>query len=354
MIHLTHAGSGASGRAGAAPQLRVQGNALVDAGGQQVVLRGVDRSGGEFSCVQDSGFWSGPADQASVAAMKQWGVNSVRIPMNEACWNGESYVPRQYRGLRYKQAVESYVRLLNRNGMVAILDLQWTDGSYNGPSAVCSSAPATCAKPMPDAAQAIPFWRSVARVFKGNDAVLFDVFNEPYPQAATGSENQAWQCWLHGGSACPGISYQAAGMQQLVTAIRSAGAGNVIMIGGISWANDLTQWLREEPADPAHNLVADWHSYNFNRCVSIACWNSQIAPVIAKVPVIAAEIGQDGCADSYIDPLMNWLDARSTGYLAWAWNADFNCSSGPSLITNYTGTPTAYGVGFRSHLKTLK
>jgi endoglucanase len=351
VIHLTHAGSGSPGRAGPAPQLHVQGNALLDAGGHQVVLHGVDRSGGEYSCVQGSGFWSGPVNQASVVAMKQWGVNSVRIPMNEACWNGESYVPRQYRGLRYQQAVESYVRLLNRNGMVAILDLQWTDGSYNGPSAVCSSAPATCAKPMPDAAQAIPFWASVARAFKGNHAVIFDVFNEPYPQAAAGSENQ---CWLHGGGDCPGISYRAAGMQQLVNAIRSAGAGNVIMVGGIGWANDLTQWLRDEPADPDHNLVAAWHSYNFNRCVSPACWNRQIAPVIAKVPVIAAEIGQNGCADSYIDPLMNWLDARSTGYLAWAWNADFNCSSGPSLITNYTGIPTAYGAGYRSHLKTLK
>ena len=33
---------------------------------------------------------------------------------------------------------------------------------------------------MPDAAQAIPFWTSVASTFKGNDAVIFDLFNEPY------------------------------------------------------------------------------------------------------------------------------------------------------------------------------
>ena len=29
--------------------------------------------------------------------------------------------------------------------------------------------------------------------------------------------------------------------------------------------------------------------------------------------------------------LMNWLDARSTSYLAWAWNADFSCKEGPGL-----------------------
>ena len=75
--------------------------------------------------------------------------------------------------------------------------------------------------------------------------------------------------------------------------------------------------------------------------------------MIAQVPVIAGEIGENDCADGYIDPLMSWLDSQSTSYLAWAWNADFNCSSGPGLITDYTGTPTAYGAGYKSHLLAL-
>ena len=342
-----------TGSGGAAPQLHVSGNKLVNTSGQRVVLHGVNRSGGEFSCVNGAGIWSGPMDQASVTAIKKWNVNAVRVQLNEACWNGQSYIPLQYRGVRYQQAVESYVRLLNRNGIVAILDLQWTDGSYNGPSAVCSSEPATCEKPMPDAVQSIPFWTSVARTFKSNDAVIFDVFNEPYPDAATGSEAQGWQCWLRGGNACPGIGYQVAGMQSLVDTIRSTGANNVIMLAGIRFANDLSQWLQHEPTDPDHNLAASWHSYNFNSCVSPSCWNSQVAPVIAKVPVIAGEIGENNCADTYIVPLMNWLDARSTSYLAWAWNADFTCSGGPSLITSYSGTPTPYGAGYRSHVSSL-
>src|SRR5204862_7784944 len=137
---------------------------------------------------------------------------------------------------------------------------------------------------MPDAGQSVPFWGSVARAFRGNDAVIFDVFNEPFPQAATGSETAGWRCWLRGGGACPGLSYRAAGMQSLVNAIRSAGARNVILIAGTLFANDLSQWLRYEPADPDHNLAASWHSYNFNRCTSRSCWQRQIAPVIARVP----------------------------------------------------------------------
>jgi hypothetical protein len=143
-------------------------------------------------------------------------------------------------------------------------------------------------------------------------------------------------------------------MQSLVSAVRSTGATNVIMVGGLSWANDLSSWLAFEPADPAHNLVASWHSYNFNACNTSACWSGQVAPVIARVPLVAGEIGENDCAASYITPLMSWLDARSAGYLAWTWDSwAGGCGWGPTLITGYDGTPTPYGAGYRAHLLTL-
>ena len=337
-----------------APQLHVSGNKLLNAAGQQVILRGVDRSGTEYACVQGNGIFDGEVDQAAVTAMKSWGVNAVRVPLNEACWNAESYVNSAYAGTNYINAIKSYVGLLNANGMDVILDLHWTDGTYTGPSAGCSSAQATCQKPMPDAAQAIPFWSSVASTFKGNDAVIFDLFNEPYASRADNNNSaEGWQCW-ETGSPCTGISYPVAGMQQMINAVRGAGANNVIMLGGEEYANDLTGWLQYKPTDPDNNLVASWHSYNFNTCSTQSCWTSQIAPVIAAVPVIAGEIGENDCAGSYIDPLTTWLDSESTSYLAWAWNADFNCSSGPGLITDYVpGDPTAYGAAYKAHLASL-
>jgi hypothetical protein len=337
-----------------APQLHVSGNHLVNASGGAVVLHGVDRSGTEYACVQGNGIFDGPSDQASITAMRSWGVTAVRVPLNEACWNAESYVDAAYAGASYQSAIEAYVNLLNDNGIVAILDLHWTDGAYSGTSSGCASAEAICQKPMPDAAESVPFWTSVATAFKGNDAVIFDLFNEPYPSRADNfNETEGWQCWLNGGSSCVGISYPVAGMQTLVNAVRGAGANNVIMLGGIEYANDLTQWLTYEPADPDGNLVASWHSYNFNTCSTQSCWTSQVAPVAAKVPVIAGEIGENDCADTYIDPLMTWLDSASISYLAWAWNADFNCSQGPGLITDYDGAPTAYGAGYEAHLQSL-
>jgi endoglucanase len=340
---------------GPAPQLHVSGNELVDQNGNPVTLHGVDRSGTEYACVQGNGIFDGPNDQASITAMKSWGpVNAVRVPLNEACWNAESYVNSAYAGTNYINAIKAYVSLLNANGIVAILDLHWTDGQYTGPSAGCSSAQATCQKPMPDAAQSVPFWTSVANTFKGNDAVIFDLFNEPYPERADNSnETEGWQCWLNGGSSCVGIGYPVAGMQSLVNAVRSTGANNVIMLGGLEYSNDLTQWLQYEPADPDHNLTASWHSYNFNACSNQSCWTSQVAPVAAKVPLIAGEIGENDCSGSYINPLTTWLESEKASFLAWAWNADFPCSSGPGLITDYTGTPTAYGAAYKSILQAL-
>ena len=49
---------------------------------------------------------------------------------------------------------------------------------------------------------------------------------------------------------------------------------------------------------------------------------------------------------------MPWLDARSASYLAWAWNP-YSCTSFPSLISSYNGTPTAFGKGYRAHLRSL-
>jgi endoglucanase len=338
----------------AAPQLHVSGNKLVNASGTQVVLHGVNRSGTEYACVQGNGIFDGPNDQASITAMKSWGpVNAVRVPLNEACWNAESYVNSAYAGTNYINAIKSYVSLLNTNGIVAILDLHWTDGTYTGPSAGCSSAQATCQKPMPDAAQAIPFWTSVANTFKGNDAVIFDLFNEPYASRATGNTTTGWQCWENGGT-CSGISYQVAGMQQMVNAVRSTGANNVLMLGGEEYSNDLTSWLQYKPTDPDNNLVASWHSYNFNTCSSQSCWTSQIAPVIASVPVVAGEIGENDCAGTYINPLTAWLESENTSFLAWTWD-DWSggCSSGPTLITDYTGTPTNYGAAYKAILQAL-
>jgi endoglucanase len=333
---------------GAAPKLKVSGNKLLTGTGATYRLLGVNRSGGEFACIQGNGIWDGPMDQASVTAMRSWKVRAVRVPLNEECWLGTADVPAAYGGATYQNAVKAYVNLLVANGITPIVEMHWNYGQYTGNSSGCSDVKATCQKPMPDAQYAPSFWTGVANAFKGNDAVVLDLFNEPYPERATGSATSGWVCWRDGGT-CPGITYQVAGFQSLVNAVRATGATNVIMIGGLAYSNDLTQWLQYKPSDPLNNIAAFAHIYNFNTCANTSCYDSQLAPVAAQVPLALTEIGENDCAHGFVDTLMNWADAHGVGYLGWTWN-NWNCSTGPALISDYNGTPTAFGQGIKDHL----
>ncbi|MGP3968090.1 glycoside hydrolase family 5 protein [Streptomyces sp. 6N223] len=336
----------------AAPALQVSGNQLVTESGDTFRPLGVNRSGGEFGCVQGKEIFDGPVDQAAVDAMKTWHVNTVRVPLNEECWLGTAGVPAGGpTPAEYQKAVQDYADLLVSNGINVILDLHWTRGKDEGESAACPDVAATCQKPMPNMATSPQFWSEVATAFKGNDAVIFDLFNEPYPDAANNWSDvaAAWTCLRDGGT-CAGIEYEVAGMQDLVDAVRDTGATNVLMVGGLEWTNNLTQWLDYAPDDPLENLVASWHSYNFNACVTPSCWDDQIGAVAAEVPVQVGEFGQDTCAHDYVDQVMEWADANGVGYTAWTWNP-WGCSGGNVLIEDWDGTPTStYGEAVKAHI----
>ncbi|MFN2539401.1 MAG: cellulase family glycosylhydrolase, partial [Mycobacteriales bacterium] len=236
------------------------------------------------------------------------------------------------------------------HGLVAILDLHWTDGFDKGPGVSCPDSTAACQKSMADAAHAPVFWTSVAKTFRDDQATVFDLFNEPFLDVSHAlPKAQAWRCWRNGGDACPGFSFRVAGMQSLVDAVRATGARNVLMLGGLSWSLDLTGWLKHKPRDPTGNLAAAWHVYNFNACTA-SCWKSNVAAVAKVVPVVAGEIGEDDCRHVFVDQLMPWLDAHRVSYLGWTWNTYAACKGHPILIKDYNGTPSTFGAGIKAHL----
>lgn len=310
--------------------LHVAGNRLLTGAGAEVVLRGVNRSGTEYACIQGWGIFDGPSDTASIRAMASWRISAVRVPLNEDCWLGINGADPAYSGTNYRSAIKSYVKRLHQVGLVAILDLHWT---------AAGTAPSQGQQNMPDADHAPAFWRSVATTFRADSSTVFDLFNEPH--------DVSWTCWKRGGDC--GLGYRVAGMQTLLNAVRGTGATNPVLVGGLAYANDLSSWLRYRPSDPAGNLMASWHSYNFNACSAATCWDAQLAPVARQVPVVAGEVGESDCAHGYLDALLPWLDRHHAGYLGWGWDT-FDCSSFPALISSYDGTPTAYGVGLRDHL----
>jgi hypothetical protein len=330
----------------AAQGLHVEGNHLVDHG-VTVRLLGVNHSGTEYTCVQNNGIFEGPSDTTLAAAMKTWKANAVRVPLNEDCWLGINGVNAQYSGAPYRTALATYVGMLRSQGLYVILDLHW-----NGPGTTV----AMHQQPMADADHAVDFWTSVATTFKAQDGVVFDLYNEPYVDTSNAQTSDAWQCWLSGctitgGDATP-PTWTSAGMQALVDAVRAAGAPNVIMVGGLAYANDLSGWLAHEPNDPSHNLAASFHEYSFNTCKDATCWDGVIGKVAAQVPVVTGELGENDCAHGFIDGYMPWADTHGVSYLGWTWNV-WDCSNGPALVIDYAGTATAFGAGFKAHLATV-
>src|SRR5207249_12128130 len=136
-----------------APTVRVQGSQLVDSAGRAVRLRGVNRSGAEYACAQGWGIFDGPSDSASVRAIASWRANVVRLPLNETCWLGINGVPAAYSGANYQKAIADFVVLLNRYGLVVILDLHWT---------AADTAKALAQAPMPNRDHTPELWRQVA------------------------------------------------------------------------------------------------------------------------------------------------------------------------------------------------
>jgi endoglucanase len=331
--------------------LHVSGNKLLNGNGQQVSLRGVNYPDTVYACIGDDGppaVSDGPLDSTSVAALQSWGVNVLRLSINETCWLGINGVP--VGGSAYINPLLSYINLLTSANIAVIIDLQWN---------AAGTAIANGLQPMPDADHATAFWTSVANTLGSNSAVIFDLFNEPYPDSGADS-TAAWTCLLNGGT-CPGISYTTVGTQSLLNAVRATGATNVIMVPGIQATNQLDQWLSYKPTDSytvagSQQIMADMHFYppGHDSCTDESCWNGAALTVAKSVPFIAGEIGEFDCADGFINPLMTWLESNAGGnYLAWGWYPE-DCASTPALITDYVpGDPTDFGAGFKAHLQSL-
>lgn len=336
--------AGGSGDAGGLAGLHVEGNHLVY-NGKTTRLLGVDHSGSEYACVGGYAIFEGPDPDTMATAILTWGhVNAVRIPLNEDCWLGINGVAAQYAGTNYQQAIVDYVNKLHAHGLFTILDLHW-----NAPG----TTQAKGQLPMADKEHAVPFWTGVATAFKGDGMTVFDLYNEPFIDKSNAQTSDPWACWQSGCTINAGngvgAPWPSAGMQDLVDAVRAAGATNVLMLGGLAYSNDLSGWLAHMPTDPLGQLTASFHLYNFNTCASQSCWDANAGVIAKQHPVITGELGENDCAHGFIDGYMPWADTNGISYLGWTWNT-WNCQQGPALITDYDGGATGFGQGLKAHL----
>ena len=268
------------------------------ANGAPISLRGVNISGTEFVCAQgwsNDPFGGQPEDSPqTIAAMRSWHVNFVRVPLNEDCWLGINGA--HIGGATYQAAIVKLVSDYRAAGFYVIVDLHW---SAPGTQLALSQNPA------PDEDHSPAFWKSVAATFKGDTGVIYDLYNEPFFYWIPAGGPDQFTCLFNGctisqfetGGTPFAITqnWQSAGMNELIADVRSTGAQNVVMVPGANWARDLSGWLAHRPSDP--NVAAAWHSYPSanpsltSECAAQFCWDAVIAPIAQQVPVVVGETG---------------------------------------------------------------
>ena len=258
--------------------IQVKGNKFVSAkDGSTVQIVGTNISGLEtgrnwrWASFSNAGsaFWS------KVLNWGGSGLNTVRLPLNEASWlnytcydsgtgasgglysaaGGGGYTPDPNNA--YQATVKKAVADATAAGLYVILDLHWGSPNNAAGQPLCPIGQPGFA----DADHSLTFWKQVADTFKANPAVMFELFNEPfgnndYSDSVTGNNQPGPDAITlrDGGAFYPfvqqnnsnnnvihtlSLTWQVAGMQDMINTIRGEGATNVILSSPEWWAGEI-------------------------------------------------------------------------------------------------------------------
>jgi aryl-phospho-beta-D-glucosidase BglC (GH1 family) len=275
--------------------------------------------------------WSPTGQQLSAAdfqLMATWKANVVRIALNQDFWIAESPIANA----DYPATVDAAVKWAEEAGMDVILDLHWSDAGTLG------SCKSSCQQLMADT-NSIGFWADVASRYKNDGRVLFELYNEPH--------DVPWNVWKSGGKTSGG--WTAAGMQQLYDAVRGAGAENLVIIGGLNYAFDLSGVPSNRIS--GYNILYASHPYGGSSDKGPSAWEAGWGFLTKTDPVILTEFGDGAdCSggtyspaiNTYVSTLITFADSHAANWTAWAWFSG-GCSF-PSLISDWEGTPTPPGM----------
>ena len=294
------------------------------------------------------------------------GLNAVRLPLNEASWlnytcydsgsgaSGGLYTPASGGGYTpdpkaiYQGVVKQAVADATAAGLYVILDLHWGAPNNTSGQPYCPIGQPGYA----DNDHSVTFWKEVADAFKGNPAVIFELFNEPFgsntygnwviqngntytpgPEARmlfTGGNFSPFDAQNnHNGNAMftTDITWNAASMVTLLKTIRGEGATNVVLGSPIGWAGEIETWLGTYTGsgnpDPLQQFGVAWHLYGYAKGTAppLAVLNAGYPIVVTETYGFDSALDGGKNADGY-----TWAAAHSIGYLWWGWN---DWSGGP-------------------------
>ena len=330
------------------PMLRVVGTHILDSSGKPVILRGVNAASMEFTSDGE-----GHILTTVLTAITEWNANIVRLPLSEDRWFGHG--PEQTDGgANYREIVRRIVQMGDADKCYILLDLHWSDEDQWGRNIGQHK--------LPDQ-HSVLFWQDVAKTYANNPAVLFDLYNEPH--------DVGWDTWLNGGTveekdrrAGTDITYTSPGMQALLDTIRSTGARNVVVCGGLNWAYDYSGILAgRQLKDPSGNGVVYSNHFYTIKGDTVGFWLAKMELASKTLPIIVSEWGSqwpagsrfghhtDPATEQLVDPWNAQVLADLTSH-GWSWIAwDMHPSAGPCLISDWKYTPTpTFGAAVKAAL----
>ncbi len=312
-------------------ELHVAGNQVLRADGKPFWLQGVNVVSLEWSVAGEQ------VMKATKVAIEEWKANIIRLPVKEEYWNGGG---AKDGGAGYRKLVDDVVTIAANRGAYLLLDLH----RFKAPTQAHAD-----------------FWKDAAEHFKNHPAVLFDLFNEPH--------GTTWDVWRDGGfvgeKAKPGDEanfttaeekakakhgFQSVGMQALLDAVRGTGAKNVVLVGGLDYAYDLSGIANGYVLNDrgGNGIILSTHIYPWKKG-----WQEKVLVVADKYPILVGEVGagaqkmtwlpaevQEDAA-TWVPEMLGFIQKYHLHWTAFA----FHPKAGPAMLEDWSYKPNAaWGV----------
>lgn len=269
------------------PELLTSGNRILRADTMNpILLRGINRSGLEYSEPSAAGFLAGAqfTEDELREIVLNWHANIVRLPFNQDwCLRGRG----SHSAEEYLASLDQVISWAAALGAYTILDLQWLDAdtAYGYTEDQYHVQRANHVPPTPNA-DTILLWRTLAERYQNEPAVLFDLLNEPHDALAddflpihlVGSDGEILDSYDRVVGPEEWVPWAA----HLTAEVRKIRPNGILLVGGVDWAFDLRRIRVNAP-----NIVYSAHIYSNRKshhwAKALGAWN--------EVPIFVGEWG---------------------------------------------------------------
>lgn len=266
----------------------VHGNQIIDGFGHPLILRGAHVDSDLVAIkpyITSTEILAGQnLTSATFDVMRNaWNMNVARIGTSDFIWqtNKSGYIARLQRVVSAANQAGLYVILSLHEDLKSGLPSTTNEGGSELPTTLATS-----------------YWQAIAKAFKDNPMVIFDVFNEPRIFGRTGHTltDVEWQLWLNGGALpCTGC-ITVVGVQNLVNTIRQAGAKQIIIVEALqNWFETINKDANGGNFVVDSNIVYSAHNYFTPNALTTATWDLKFGNVsptndlLTKFPMYVGE-----------------------------------------------------------------